>query len=179
MAASILHRLDEKDQLFLNNQNSKRIIVKDTGEPPYFLVEPKLDWYVGVGEALDIPFSDYVDPENATVFFKIRLRNANKFAFFDYETNKIVIEKRSTTKFDSGEYPIKVMLTEYVNGLYMSPQGLDLILTVGDPIPPEPLPPLKVPPTGVPPPKAKLKEFLMNGKMKLTFSTPLEFPADL
>ena len=60
--------------------------MKDAGQPPYFIVEPKLDWFVGVGEALEIPFSDFVDPENAVVFFTIRLRRANIFAHYDYET---------------------------------------------------------------------------------------------
>ena len=78
-----------------------------------------------------------------------------------------------------GEYPISVRLTEYIDGLYMTPKSFELILTVGDPIPIEPLPPLMVPPPGVEPLDAKIKEFLMNGKMTILISSPVEFPDDL
>ena len=53
---------------------SKRIEVKDSGEPPYLIIEPKLDWYLGESLALEIPFSDYADPENEFLFFSVKLR---------------------------------------------------------------------------------------------------------
>jgi len=43
----------------LDEENSKRIRVKDPGEAPYFTVKPKLDWYLGAGGYLEIPFSNF------------------------------------------------------------------------------------------------------------------------
>lgn len=80
----------------------------NTGEPPYFLEEPELDWFVGVGEALEIPFSEFEDPEGNPVIFSISLRRALIFAQYDYEERKIIIEENVTTNYDVGDYPITI-----------------------------------------------------------------------
>ena len=64
---------------------SKRILVKDSGKVPFLTVYPKLDWRLEFGGELEIPFSDFVDPEDETLFITIKLRNAHKFARFDYD----------------------------------------------------------------------------------------------
>ena len=119
LATPIVNRIDHEQKLFLNEENSKRIQVVDAGELPYFVVEPILEWYVGVSEALEIPFSEFDDPEDALVFLTVKLRQANKFAYFDYDTSKIVIERNATTNADIGDYPITLQLTEFVNGVQL------------------------------------------------------------
>ena len=55
----------------------------------------------------------------------------------------------------------------------------ELVLTVGEVIPPVPLPALKAAPEGVKLPKMEIKEFMADGMMKITISRPLDFPEDL
>ena len=66
-----------------------------------------------------------------------------------------------------------------MDGVYLEPRRYEINLTVGDPIPEQLPPPLKVPPPGVSPPEASIKEFLMNGMMKIVISKPLQFPDGL
>ena len=68
-----------------NFENSKRIVVADPGEKPFLDVDPPLEWYMGAGEAWEMPFSDITDPENKYLFFKVNFRQAAKFAYYDYD----------------------------------------------------------------------------------------------
>ena len=90
-------------------------MVKDAGEPPNFEVEPPLEWYLGAGEYLEIPFSDYSDPEGAEVYMNVVMRETLMFAYFDYEENKIIFDKRMTDfGRHAGNYTITVELSEYL-----------------------------------------------------------------
>ena len=40
LAVTQLSRVDGRKQLFIDSQNTKRIYVMNTGEPPYFLEQP-------------------------------------------------------------------------------------------------------------------------------------------
>ena len=92
-----------------------------------------------------------------------------------------MVAKRSTTlEDDAGDYRVTVSLIERINRAQMHPaRKYELILTVGEVIPPEPLPVLKAAPDGVKLPKMEIKEFMPDGVMKITVSKPLDFPSDL
>lgn len=91
------------------------------------------------------------------------------------------MDKRATAlEEDAGDYRITVSLIERHNRAQMHPaRTYELILTVGEVIPPEPLPVLKAAPDGVKLPKMEIKEFMPDGVMRITVSKPLEFPSDL
>ena len=117
---------------------SKRIYVIDPGEPPYLLEVPPQNFFVNAGSGLEIPFSNYVDPEGQYVYFKIKLRQAHKFATFYNDEKVIRIEKRTTT-FDEhgGVYPITVELVEFIDNNYLPPHRYDFNLTIGKKLTPE------------------------------------------
>ena len=81
----ILRRLDEYQALFLDPVMSKKIFALNPGEPPYLVDVPPANFYLDAGKYLEIPFSGFVDPEENTIFFKIKLRRASRFAIFDYD----------------------------------------------------------------------------------------------
>ena len=159
---------------------SKKVLVVDPGLAPFLKYEPPVEWKMEIGSRLEIPFSDFSDPEGNPVFFTIRMREAHKFAKFDYDTMKLTIEKRVTKPADAGEYPITVQLTEYVNGTYMPSRSYELILEIGKGITEDKkLPPLKVAPDGVNIPRASIKYFGMDGRMRIKFSKPLSIPSNI
>ena len=63
--------------------------------------------------------------------------------------------------------------------MHITARKYELILTVGEVIPPEPLPPLKKAPDGTKLPKMEVKEFTPTGLMIIQISKPLDFPTDL
>ena len=85
LSTPILKRLDENQALYLDPAVSKKIFALNPGEPPALLDTPHATFYLDAGKALEIPFSEFVDPEENTTFFKIKLRRASKFAIFDYD----------------------------------------------------------------------------------------------
>ena len=118
ISTPILKRCDENQSMNLDPAVSKRIYALNPGEPPALLDTPPSNFYLDAGKYLEIPFSGFADPEENTTFFKIKLRRASKFAIFDYDQNKIIIEKGMTSlDHDAGEYPITAELVEYVKGI--------------------------------------------------------------
>ena len=78
---------------------------------------------MGAGEYLEIPFSGFADPEGEKVYFRVTLRDATPFAYFDYEAFKLIIEKRSTVyERDAGNYTITVELNESIDGVQIPPR---------------------------------------------------------
>lgn len=72
-------------------------------------MEPPLDWYAGVGEYFEIPFTNFVDPDGLKVLLVADFGNAIRFAYFDYDSSKIVIEEGATNmKRDAGVYQINI-----------------------------------------------------------------------
>ena len=164
ISTPILKRCDENQSMNLDPAVSKRIYALNPGEPPALLDTPPSHFYLDAGKYLEIPFSDFADPEENTTFFKIKLRRASKFAIFDYDQNKIIIEKGMTSlDHDAGEYPITAELVEYVKGIQMPPRTYEFILTVGGKRPPPPPPPPET--STAMPPKPKILSFMMNGRM--------------
>ena len=108
-------RIDGVSEPYFDLVLSKKIFVADPKEPPALDVEPPLQWYMGAGEAFEIPFSSFADPEGNFVFFSVNFRTAVKFARFDYDQMKIAVDKRATSlEVDAGVYPITVKLTPTV-----------------------------------------------------------------
>ena len=113
----MLDRIDEESEPYFDLVISKKIYVADPKEPPALEVEPPLKWYMGAGEAFEIPFSSFADPDGGYVLFSVNFRFALEFARFDYEQMKIVVDKRATTlEKDAGVYPITVKLTPTIRG---------------------------------------------------------------
>ena len=62
---------------------------------------------------------------------------------------KIIIDKRATKlEVDAGKYPITVELITIIKGAQMPPRKYELMLTIGQILPPVPVPPLKAPADG-------------------------------
>ena len=121
--ANIIDRLDGQSAPFWDQQSAKRIVVVDPGKPPEFLQEVKLDHYMVAGERYVISMSSFEDPEGNDVIFRIVLRKAALFAYFNYRQGTIVIEEGATNLKDhAGYYNITLELVEVVNGAQMPPK---------------------------------------------------------
>ena len=81
----MLDRLDGKSSLADPFDSTKRIVVADPGELPYFDIDPPLEWYMGAGEDFEIPFSGVTEPEGRYVFLLVNFRFAARFARYDYD----------------------------------------------------------------------------------------------
>ena len=74
---TVIKRIDGEHSLFNDPMNAKKVISADLVQPAYLDEEPVgqfAEWYVGVGEYFELPFSSFTDPEGQVVVINVVLR---------------------------------------------------------------------------------------------------------
>lgn len=122
-------------------------------------------------------FSNVIDPEGHEVLILFDLQQASRFTYWEPETLSLIVEEGKTKIMqDEGDYEIKAIFIEVIDGIRMPSSELKFNLTIGyySQIDDEPE---IVKPKNIP--TVWIQEMLMNGKMRISFSRPLNFPTNL
>ena len=126
-----VEKLDGTEGLIYSPLVSKRVVINDTGRPP-FLKDKIGSLYAQTGERTELPFSTSVDPEGRKVIMIFSLGRVAQFTYWDPYTHTIIVEEGKTVpKVDEGEYPITLRMIEVIRGVRMPAIEETFMLTIG------------------------------------------------
>ena len=84
-----------------------------------------------MGKETILKFSNVLDPEFHPVLINFDLGEASRFTYWEPQTLSLIVEEGKTVIKDEGDYEIKAILIEVIDGVKMIPSELKFNLTIG------------------------------------------------